>query len=287
MQEGGIEIAESNGVLNSRSQVGQTASDRRCQEIADQRQPPLRDHGETCTQLETKQSETHCKAHQCEQLPASNNASGKMQPSPRNILSRSRTDSGGSTSASTDRGSAASPLPDARPDDVNIRLASTNTSREGSKANATSTTDSRVKGSSSALTTSSRSGASTPPKPDSCQRTGTATAVRCSGKAAQQQLERMRQHLPRVRGLPPRQIRQQLPAFVCDECAAFFGMVGKDLPKDRCCRHGQQSSAEAAKCNSEHEWQQGSAPSAGQQHKWSRHRQFAAPPSTPPGYWDL
>ncbi|KAL8269897.1 hypothetical protein Esti_006182 [Eimeria stiedai] len=117
------------------------------------------------------------------------------------------------------------------------------------------------------------------------------TSVRCSAQAAQQQLEDARQHLPRVRAVLPRQLRQQLPAFDCDECACFYGMVGGGPASERnTCKHKKLDSVKQANCSRESEGQQarhGGGSAAGNPRMWSRHRQFTAPPSTPPGYWDL
>ncbi|KAL8432447.1 hypothetical protein ACSSS7_004628 [Eimeria intestinalis] len=125
----------------------------------------------------------------------------------------------------------------------------------------------------------------------SSRRTATSTSVRCSAQAAQQQLEDARQHLPRVRGVLPKQLRQQLPAFDCEECASFYGMVGGGPPLERgTCKHKKLESVKQGNCIRESKGQQarhGGSSAAGDPRMWSRHRQFAAPPSTPPGYWDL
>ncbi|KAL8443077.1 hypothetical protein Emag_006104 [Eimeria magna] len=125
----------------------------------------------------------------------------------------------------------------------------------------------------------------------SSRRTATGTSLRCSAQAAQQQLEEARQHLPRVRAVLPRHLRQQLPAFDCEECASFYGMVGGGPSSERnTCKHKKLDSVNQANCSRESEGQQprhGGGSAVGNPRMWSKHRQFAAPPSTPPGYWDL
>ncbi|OEH76821.1 hypothetical protein cyc_06683 [Cyclospora cayetanensis] len=127
-------------------------------------------------------------------------------------------------------------------------------------------------------------------------RSGAVVSVRCSGQAAQQQLERMQQQLPRVRAAVPKSVRQQLPAFGCQECTSFFDMMGKirgcpGAPKG--CSHYRDKGIHAAKApesDDELRVERLRAPTISepkQQRITSRHRQLAPPPSTPPGYWDL
>ena len=115
------------------------------------------------------------------------------------------------------------------------------------------------------------------------------TSIRCSGYAAQQQLERMRRELPKVRAAASRDLRQQLPAFDCAECAAFYKLTNQNVGP---CSHGNERGAvaDALDCKSIRNKDGGKSLSSGMegnQRVWSRHRHFAAPPSTPPGYWDL
>lgn len=166
------------------------------------------------------------------------------------------------------------------------RQARTAANKSGSEGSVTSCKTFRVKDSCPHADDHWKRTANAAPSAETCQRTGTATSIRCSGQAAQQDLERMRQQLPRVRAVLPRQMRQQLPAFDCSECSAFFGMVERCQSLSGSCGHGHRR-ATVGEEGIEIGGRQASAGGFGQQRMFSRHRHFAPPPSTPPGFWDL
>ncbi|CDJ68848.1 hypothetical protein, conserved [Eimeria necatrix] len=135
------------------------------------------------------------------------------------------------------------------------------------------------------------------------------TSVRCCGLSVQQQLDQQQQQLPRVRASVPRQGRQQLPGFECEQCCGFYGLLEQQ-------GEGQSSSGSSnnkvagAAHSGRHKWRRtdadtdtdtdteaatngkaavaaGAAAASTNQRRCSRHRHFVPPPSTPPGFWDL
>ena len=233
--------------------------------------------GQGHVQPQTQQAECCQAAAQSGEALANSHIGSVVQAQNTNQTHNSRQDLSDITSTSEGDVREPRPVSSSCPQDGSTRQVNAN--RGATETSAISTKASHQEGLSSTADTTATT--------ESCRRTGMTTSVRCSGQAAQKQLEHIRQHLPRVRAVLPRQMRQQLPAFDCDECSSFFGMMGKMMPSDICCRQGQQSSEGAGKCNSGSERQRACASAVCQERIWSRHRQFAPPPSTPPGYWDL
>ncbi|KAL8424978.1 hypothetical protein Efla_004455 [Eimeria flavescens] len=154
----------------------------------------------------------------------------------------------------------------------------------------------RAAAATAAAATAATAAAAAPAGGEGARRGGAAASIRCSGQAAQQQLQQQRQQLPRARGTVSRELLQQLPAFDCPDCAAFFGLVGKEaVGREVTCKHarGQQETQQPSCSSTRGEPETATAAAAAaaaaaaDNRMWSRHRQLAPPPSTPPGYWDL
>ncbi|CDJ38784.1 hypothetical protein, conserved [Eimeria tenella] len=135
------------------------------------------------------------------------------------------------------------------------------------------------------------------------------TSVRCCGLSVQQQLEQQQQQLPRVRASVPRQGREQLPGFECEQCCGFYGLLEQQGEGHSSSGSSNNKVAGAAH-SGRHKWRRtdadtdtdtdteaatngkaavGAAAAAAStnQRRCSRHRHFVPPPSTPPGFWDL